>query len=138
MAGGRPGLQIEHAIADDLDGLGSDRGELAPEAVEVVAVESAGTSLEPARVDEVRRPDLAHMHPKSGIAAREDARCASMIEVDVRENEVAKILDRQASLGERVLERLQAGARTAVDQGRLLAGEQVRGDDPRAPEVQEV
>jgi hypothetical protein len=78
------------------------------------------------------------MDTQVGIPARDDTGGAGMVEMNVRKDEVAKILERHVPLAERRLENSQARARTAVHKRRLLAGEQVRGDDPRSPEVNEV
>jgi hypothetical protein len=86
----------------------------------------------------MRRPDLAHMHSQLRIAAGQDAGRARVVQVDVRQHEVTEILEREAMPAQRSLERPKAAARAAVDEHRLVAGEQVRADDPRAPEVQEV
>ena len=138
MARRRQGVQVEDAVADPLHGLGGNRSQLAPQAVEVVTVEPAGAPLEPARVDEMRRPHLAHVYSKLWIAAGDEAGRAGVVEVDVREDEVAELLERQAALPECSFERSEAAARPAVDQRRLVSGQEVGRDDPRAPEVKEV
>ena len=138
MARRRPRFQLEQALADDLHGFRGNRGQLAPETVELVPVEPAGAPLEPAWIEEMRRPDLAHMHSQLRIPAGQDAGRARMVQVDVRQHEVTEILEREAVPAQRSLERPKAAARAAVDEHRLVAGEQVRADDPRAPEVQEV
>jgi hypothetical protein len=61
-----------------------------------------------------------------------------MVEVDMRENQVAEILDGEPLLGEARLERCETGRRAAVDERGLLALEQVRRDDPGAPEMLQV
>jgi hypothetical protein len=61
-----------------------------------------------------------------------------VVEVDVRQHEMTKIAEREAPALEPGDERAQARRRTAVDEGGLVAGEQVRRDDPRPPEVEEV
>jgi hypothetical protein len=134
----RPRVEVQHAVADDLDCVLGNGHELAPEAVEVVAVEPPRAPLEPAGIDQMRRSDLAHVHAQSRIAAHEHARGARVVEVDVREDEVAQVPDREPGTRERRLERVDARRRTAVDQGGLLAAKQVGGDDPRPPEVEEV
>jgi hypothetical protein len=58
--------------------------------------------------------------------------------MDVREHEMTQVLDSEAPLGEGRLQIRQTGARAAVNEGRLLAEQQVGRDDPRAPEVKEV
>jgi hypothetical protein len=58
--------------------------------------------------------------------------------MDVREDEVSNVRERQASLADPALEGLDARRGTAVDEGRLLAGKQVGRDDPRAAEMKEI
>jgi hypothetical protein len=61
-----------------------------------------------------------------------------MVEVDVRENKVAHVLERHPVGREAVFERAKTARRSAVHQRRLVAGQQVRRDDPGMPEVEEV
>jgi hypothetical protein len=61
-----------------------------------------------------------------------------MVEVDVREHEVTQVLEREAVARKLGFERLQAGRRTAVDEGRLRTRKQVRGDDPGPAEMEKV
>jgi hypothetical protein len=49
-----------------------------------------------------------------------------------------EVAHREAEVRERRLERVDAGGRAAVDERRLVAGQEVGGDDPRSREVQEV
>jgi hypothetical protein len=58
--------------------------------------------------------------------------------MDVREDEVTKVLDGDSTAREGILERAQARARPAVDQRRLVACPEVRSDDLRSPEVEKV
>jgi hypothetical protein len=46
--------------------------------------------------------------------------------------------ERKAVAGERRLERAHAGRRTAVDERGFVAPQEVGGDDPRSPEVEQV
>jgi hypothetical protein len=86
----------------------------------------------------VRRPDLAHVDPQARVPPREDAGSAGVVEVDVREHEMAHVLQRQAVNREAVLERPETARGPAVHQCRLVAGQQVRRDDPGMPEVEKV
>jgi hypothetical protein len=138
VPGGRPHLEVEHAVADDPDRLLGNRNELAPQAVEIGTVEPAGAALEPARVEEVRRPDLAHVDRQLPVLPRERPRSAGVIEVDVREKEVPQVAEAEPVARQRGLERGQTRARPTVDERRLVAGQQVRGDDPGVPEEEEV
>ena len=64
----REAVEAEHAVADDADVLLGHRRELAPELVEVLAVESARALLEPRRVDEVGRADLRDVDGQPGCS----------------------------------------------------------------------
>ena len=139
VAGARNRRKAEGLVADDVDVLARDGGELAPEPVEVVAVEPSRAALEPARVDEVRRADLGDVHLQPGMLADEHARGACMVEVDVREQQVAHVGELEAALGEPGLQLGYAGRRSAVLQRRPVVGvEQVRADHPLVAEVAQV
>jgi hypothetical protein len=73
-----------------------------------------------------------------GIPADKRSRRTRVVQVDVRQQEVAKVLDREPLPGETRFEPLQAARRPAVDQGRLVAREEVGRDDSRAAEVPQV
>jgi len=134
----RPRLEVENPVSDDLHCLFRNRRELAPQTVEVITVQPPRAALEPARVDEVRRPDLAHVNPQARVSPREDAGSARVVEVDVREHEMAHVLQRQAVGREAALERPETARGPAVHERRLVAGQQVRRDDPGMPEVEKV
>ena len=138
VARSREDLQVEHAVADDADVLLRHRHERPPEPVEVVPVQPPGAPLEAARVDQVRRPDLAHVDEQARVLADEGAGRAGMVEMDVREQEVAELPDLEPVLGEPCPERVQAARRPAVDQRGLVAREQVGADHALAAEVLEV
>jgi hypothetical protein len=61
-----------------------------------------------------------------------------MVEVDVGEHEVMKILERKAVAREASFKGIEASRRTAVHQSRLRIRKQVRRDDPGPPEMEEV
>src|SRR5436190_5202340 len=88
VAGGGEALEAEHPLADDLDVRFRDGRELAPEAVERVAVEPPRAPLEPARVEEVRRADLRDVHAQGLVLPDERPRGARMVEMDVRQEQV--------------------------------------------------
>jgi hypothetical protein len=134
----RPRLEVENPVSDDLDRLFRNRRELAPETVEVISVQPPGAALEPARIDEVRRTDLAHVDPQARVPAHEDACSARMVEVDMREHEMAHVRKRHPVSREAFFECAETARRPAVHQRRLVAGKQVRRDDPGLPEVEEV
>jgi hypothetical protein len=138
VAGGGPGLEPERLVADDLHVLGRDRQELAPEPVEIVAVEPPDARFQARRVDQVGCPDVAHVYLKAWILPYEGAGSAGVIQVDVRQQQVAEILESEAVRTQAGLERAETGARPAVDQRRLVAWKEIRRDDPRAPQVVQV
>ena len=139
VAGAREGREPERLVADDVDVLARHRRELAPEPVEVVAVEPPRAALEPARVDEVRRADLGDVHLQARVLAHEHARGAGVVEVDVREQQVADVGELEAALGEACLQLGHAGRRAAVLQREAVLGlEQVRADHPLVAEVAQV
>ncbi len=78
------------------------RRQLAPERVELVAVEAARAALEPGGIDQVRRADLRDVHLKARVLAHKGSCRARVVEVDVREQEVAHVGEGQAALGEPV------------------------------------
>jgi hypothetical protein len=113
--------------------------ELAPKAVEVLAVEPPRAVLEPARVDEVRRADLGDVHLQTRMLADEHARRAGVVEVDVRKQQVAHVGELEAARREPGLQFGHAGRRPAVLQRRPVVGrEQVRADHPLVAEVAQV
>jgi hypothetical protein len=124
---------------DDLDVALRHRRELAEELVEGVAVEAAGAALEPARVDQVRRADLRDMNLEVRLLADEDARGAGVVEVDVAQQQVADVGERQALLGEGLFEPGDADRRTAVVEREPVRGlDEVAPDDALGGEVVEV
>ena len=75
----------------------------------------------------------------SRVLAHEEAGGARVVEVDVREQEMAQVGDRDAVLGEPGAERFERRCGTAVMESRAFGGvEQVRADDALAAEVEEV
>jgi len=135
VPGSRPRLEAEHLSPDDVDVLSRDGDELAPEPVEVVPVQTARACIEAGRVDKVRRSDLAHVHLELWIPADESADCPRVVQVDVRQHEMAEVFDPEPLFGEAPFEPAEAGRRPAVDERRLVAREEVGRDHPRAPEV---
>jgi len=138
VPGSRPRLEAEHFSPDDVHVLLRDGDELAPEPIEVVPIQTAGARIEAGRVDEVRRSDLAHVHLKVRIPADEGAGGSCVVQVDVRQQEVADVLGHEPLLGEARFEPAETGGRPAVNERRLVAREEVGRNDPRAPEVLQV
>ena len=58
--------------------------------------------------------------------------------MDVREHDVTKVRECDPAVTERRFQRLEAAARAAVDERRLVTEQQVGSNDPRAPEVEEI
>jgi hypothetical protein len=61
-----------------------------------------------------------------------------MVEVDMGEHEMAHVCERHPVGREAFLECAETARRPAVHQRRLVAGQQVRRNDPGMPEVEEV
>jgi hypothetical protein len=61
-----------------------------------------------------------------------------VIEVDVREDEVPQVAELESVSREPGFERGQTGGRAAVDERRLVAGQEVRRDNPGVPEEKKV
>ena len=68
----------------------------------------------------------------------EEAGRTRVVQVDVGEQEMAKVAEQEPTQAESRLECRQAGARAAIDQRRLVARQQIGGNDPRPPEVLQV
>jgi hypothetical protein len=134
----RPRLEVEDPVSDDLDCLFRNRRELSPETVEVVPVQPPGAALEPAWIDEVGSADLAHIDPQARVPPHEGAGSARVVEMDMRQDEMADVLERHPVSCEAVFQRAKTARRAAVHERRLVAGQQVRRDDPGMPEVKEV
>jgi hypothetical protein len=76
--------------------------------------------------------------PQLLVAAGEQARRACMVEVDVREQQVAEIPQCEPVRRQTGLQRLEAGRGPTVDQRRLVAWQEVGRDDPGVAEEEEV
>jgi hypothetical protein len=63
---------------------------------------------------------------------------AGVVEVDVREDEMAEVGNREPALSEGGFERLEARRGPAVDQRGLVPRQQVGRDDPGVAQVEEV
>src|SRR3954451_3243650 len=125
MAGRWPRLESEHIAGYDVDVLLRHGHELAPEPVEVVRVEPTRARLQAGRIDEVRRTDLADVHRELRVPMHESAGRAGVVQVNVRQDEMAEILDRESLRGKAFLEHAQARRGPAIDQRRLVTGEEV-------------
>ena len=72
------------------------------------------------------------------MLAHEDARRTRVVEMDVREDEMVNVLQRQPIGGQPPLQRLDAGRRAAVDDRRLGPFDEVRGDHLPVTEMEEI
>jgi hypothetical protein len=61
-----------------------------------------------------------------------------MVEVDMREHEMAHVRERYPVSGQAFLECAETARGSAVHQRRLVAGKQVRRNDPGMPQVEKV
>src|SRR6266498_969628 len=132
-------VEADDLGADGLDVLLGYRRELAPERVELVAVEPSRARLEARRVDEVRGADLRDVHPQPRMLADERACRARVVEMDMREQQVSELVELEAAPGQLLLQRAEAGGGAAVEERGAVRGlEQVRADDALAAEMKEV
>ena len=138
VAGRRERFQVENARFDRPQARFRNRCELAPEAVEVLAVKPPGAPLETARIEEMRRSDGAHVDLQRRVAANQGSGGAGVVEVDVREHEVAEVLDLEPTISERLLECSEAARGAAVDECRLVARQEIRRDHAPPAEVEKV
>src|SRR4051794_29691653 len=92
----REALPAEHVAGCDAHVLLGNGCELAPQRVERLAVEPPRRAFEPRRVDEVRGTYLGDPDRKPWVAPHERLRGARVIEVNVREQQVADVLDAEA------------------------------------------
>src|SRR5439155_22327611 len=123
-------FESENAISDDVDVALGDGLELSPERLERVAVQAACAGLETAWVDEVWRADLRHVHLQVRMPPHEGPRRAGVIEMDVREQDVADIAERRSAFTQSALEVSEARSRAAVEEGgAVLRLQEVRADD---------
>ena len=126
---GGKAFEPEHLGADDVHVLLRNRRELAPERVERVPVQTTRASFQAAGVDEVRSADLRDVHLQARLLADENAGRACVVEVDVREQEMAEVGQRDAQLGESLLQRRDArGGPAVVEPEAVLGLEQVHAD----------
>ena len=73
------------------------------------------------------------------MLAHEHARRARMVEVDVREEQVADVAELEVMLPQPLLQRWDAGGWPTVEQGETVIGfQQVDADDALAAEVEKV
>ena len=69
----------------------------------------------------MRRAQLGDVHQQPGMFAHEDPGSAGVIQVDVREEEVAQVLKLEAALAQGRVQALDAGRRAAVvERGTIL------------------
>jgi hypothetical protein len=139
MARARKAFEPDDAIAHDPDVLLRHGDELAPEAVERVAVQPARARLEPRWVDQVGCADDGDVHLKRGVLANECSGGPGVVEVDVGEKEMPDLAELEPSPRKAGLQSRQAGCGTAVEESRAIVRlDEVAADVPRRAEVQEV
>ena len=138
VPGRRHDLEPEHARTEHADVLRRHRSDRAEQAAERLPVEAPRAALEPLRVDKVRGAYLVDVHLEGRVSPHELAGCARVIGVDVREQDVPQVREREAEPGEARLEHGDADRRTAVDERELRPLEEIRGDHALVAEVAQV
>ncbi len=91
------------------------RRDLAPQPVHVVAVQPRRAVDQLLRIDHVRRAALVHEHRDVRVRADDRAGRAGVIEVDVRQQDVAHVVPAHAVLLQAELERGQTRRRPGID-----------------------
>ena len=87
----------------------------------------------------MRRADLRHVHLQTGMLTDEHPGGTRMVEMNVRQEQVAQVGERQTLLGETLLQRRQAGGRPTVEERRPVCRLQhVDADDALGALVLEV
>ena len=122
VARGREHLPAEGLALGERDVRLGHRRELAPERVEPLAVEPPRRGLEPRRVDEVRRADRRDPDLQLRVLAHDRARGARMVEMDVREQQVADVGELEPALAKALLQPGERRRRPAVEQGGPVVG----------------
>ena len=116
----RDRLEAGDALRDDLEVRFGHRDHLAPQLVELVAVDLARAELEHLRERQVERALLGDVHPQLRVLPHEQARGAGVVEVDVREEQVPQVSHREAALFEAGLQRAEGRRGPAVDEARAV------------------
>ena len=122
-------VQHRVAVADDVQARLRHRDHRAPALLEV-RVQARGAREQPRRVDQVRRAALVHVDRHVRPAAQERAGGARMVEVDVCQQDRARL-----EVAEGGKQRLLRRLRARVDDH---AVELVDADDPLAAEMADV
>jgi hypothetical protein len=130
MARRREAVEPEHRRADDVHVLLGDGCELAPQPVEVVAVQPTRAHLEPRGVDEVRLSDFRDVHLEPRVLADEHTRRARVVEMNVRKEQMAHVRQDETALRQLRLQRRDARRRSAVlEREPVLGLDEVDADD---------
>ncbi len=117
------------SAAESDDVLGRHRHNLAPEALHVVAVEAGGAREQLRRLHQMRRPDLVHEDAQLRELIDQRARCAGVVEVNVRQEQRLRLVLEARQQG------LQAGRGARIDD---QAVQLVGADHAVAPQVHAV
>ena len=133
----REALETENSVSEGVDVSLGDRSQLSPQRVERCPIQSPRARLELRRVDEVRRADLGDVHLEPRMLAHENARRPGMVQVDVREKQVADVGEVEPTLREPCLQVRDACRRTAVEEREaVLRLEDIAADDALVEVVQ--
>lgn len=122
MTRAREAREPEHVVADDRDVLLRNREQAAPQPIERIPVETACAHLEPGGVDDVWRAELGDVHTDVRLLADDPSDSTCVVEVNVREEDMSDVGERQAALGESSSKHRQRGKRPAVEEGEPVVG----------------
>ena len=136
---GRERLQADDVTRRDPDIRLGHRRELSPQLVERFSVQTAGARFEARRVDQVRRADLGDVNGKRWVTPYENPRCACMVEMNVRQQEMPDLREPETALRQPTFELLDArGGAAVVQRGPVVRLDDVGADCLRAAEMEEV
>src|SRR5919201_5002625 len=139
VAGRWEALEPDHLRSGRVDVRLRHRRQLTPELVERVAVEPPGAPLQAGRIDEMWGADLRDVHLQPRVLAHEHAGRARVVEVDVREQQVAQVGELEAALPQAFFQPRHAGGGAAVEERRPIRRlEQVAPDHPLDAAMHEV
>ena len=98
------------------DGVGGDRGHLAPKAIHRITVETGRAGQQLVGIDQVRRPLFVDQHSHPRVLANQRASGACVVQMNVSEQQRRHVGHGQASLAQRGAERRQRARWPGIDE----------------------